>query len=207
MAVHRGPSTKWLFTRDQLENTPSRRCGIEADRELSYRQQAANLIQDIGQRLNVYPFWKWRLAGRVSISLQRGRNGKTCCNFIKTRLKSVVITYGGFYDNTGHLTWLARCLYLASWRRWGLNASLAIVLCHQTAQSIVTSVSNDIGDKWFEIPAACAVSTGHSVINEPLPSRTRWSWWLHSALGFNVQCTRFASCPLSASLMLKWFLH
>lgn len=56
MAVHRGPSTKWLFTRDQLESTPSRRCGIEADRELSYRQQAANLIQDIGQRLNVYPF-------------------------------------------------------------------------------------------------------------------------------------------------------
>lgn len=57
MAVHRGPSTKWLFTREQLENTPSRRGGIEADRELSYRQQAANLIQDIGQRLNVYPFW------------------------------------------------------------------------------------------------------------------------------------------------------
>ncbi|XP_028255463.1 cyclin-T2b [Parambassis ranga] len=53
MAVHRGPSTKWLFTREQLENTPSRRCGIEADRELSYRQQAANLIQDMGQRLNV----------------------------------------------------------------------------------------------------------------------------------------------------------
>ncbi|XP_068165332.1 cyclin-T2-like [Antennarius striatus] len=53
MAVHRGPSMKWLFTRDQLENSPSRRCGIEADRELSYRQQAANLIQDIGQRLNV----------------------------------------------------------------------------------------------------------------------------------------------------------
>uniref|UniRef100_A0A8C6SAL1 Cyclin T2b n=1 Tax=Neogobius melanostomus TaxID=47308 RepID=A0A8C6SAL1_9GOBI len=53
MAVHRGPSTKWLFTREQLDNTPSRRCGIEADRELSYRQQAANLIQDIGQRLNV----------------------------------------------------------------------------------------------------------------------------------------------------------
>uniref|UniRef100_A0A3P8VG18 Cyclin T2b n=1 Tax=Cynoglossus semilaevis TaxID=244447 RepID=A0A3P8VG18_CYNSE len=53
MAVHRGPSTNWLFTREQLENTPSRRCGIEADRELSYRQQAANLIQDMGQKLNV----------------------------------------------------------------------------------------------------------------------------------------------------------
>ncbi|KAI5629883.1 cyclin-T2, partial [Silurus asotus] len=46
-------STKWLFTREQIENTPSRRCGIEPDRELSYRQQAANLIQDMGQRLNV----------------------------------------------------------------------------------------------------------------------------------------------------------
>ncbi|XP_061571674.1 cyclin-T2-like [Cololabis saira] len=53
MAAHRGPSTKWLFAREQLDSTPSRRCGLEADRELSYRQQAANLIQDIGQRLNV----------------------------------------------------------------------------------------------------------------------------------------------------------
>ncbi|KAF7651535.1 hypothetical protein LDENG_00109630 [Lucifuga dentata] len=52
MAMNRG-SSKWLFTREQLENTPSRRCGVEADRELSYRQHAANLIQDMGQRLNV----------------------------------------------------------------------------------------------------------------------------------------------------------
>uniref|UniRef100_A0A8C2ENP6 Cyclin T2b n=1 Tax=Cyprinus carpio TaxID=7962 RepID=A0A8C2ENP6_CYPCA len=51
-AVQQG-SSKWLFTREQLENTPSRRCGVESDRELSYRQQAANLIQDMGQRLNV----------------------------------------------------------------------------------------------------------------------------------------------------------
>ncbi|XP_026872441.2 cyclin-T2b isoform X1 [Electrophorus electricus] len=50
--VHRS-SPKWLFNREQIENTPSRRCGIEPDRELSYRQQAANLIQDMGQRLNV----------------------------------------------------------------------------------------------------------------------------------------------------------
>ncbi|KAL4635568.1 cyclin-T2-like [Arapaima gigas] len=46
-------SSRWFFTREQLENTPSRRCGVEPDRELSYRQQAANLIQDMGQRLNV----------------------------------------------------------------------------------------------------------------------------------------------------------
>lgn len=56
MASGRGGSSRWFFTREQLENTPSRRCGVEADRELSYRQQAANLIQEMGQRLNVYPF-------------------------------------------------------------------------------------------------------------------------------------------------------
>lgn len=105
--------------------------------------------------LRVKASWPTDGFARVSISLQRGRDGKTCCNFITTRLKSVVITYGGFYDNMGYLTSLARCLYSASWRRWGLNASLAIVLCHQTADSIVTSVSNDIGDAWFEILAVC----------------------------------------------------
>ncbi|KAF3420792.1 hypothetical protein E2986_12702 [Frieseomelitta varia] len=42
---------KWYFTKEQLTNTPSRRCGIDADKELSYRQQAANFIQDMGQRL------------------------------------------------------------------------------------------------------------------------------------------------------------
>ncbi|KAJ8247122.1 hypothetical protein GJAV_G00259000, partial [Gymnothorax javanicus] len=53
MAACRGSSSRWFFTREQLENTPSRACGVEPDRELSYRQQAANLIQDMGQRLNV----------------------------------------------------------------------------------------------------------------------------------------------------------
>ncbi|XP_051260815.1 cyclin-T2a isoform X1 [Dicentrarchus labrax] len=53
MAACRGSSSKWFFTREQLESTPSHRCGVEPDRELSYRQQAANLIQDMGQRLNV----------------------------------------------------------------------------------------------------------------------------------------------------------
>ncbi|XP_034549689.1 cyclin-T2a [Notolabrus celidotus] len=53
MAACRGSSSKWFFTREQLDSTPSRRCGVEPDRELSYRQQAANLVQDMGQRLNV----------------------------------------------------------------------------------------------------------------------------------------------------------
>ncbi|XP_044746264.1 cyclin-T2 isoform X2 [Coccinella septempunctata] len=44
---------KWYFTKEELENTPSRRCGYDAQKELSYRQQAANFIQDMGQRLKV----------------------------------------------------------------------------------------------------------------------------------------------------------
>ncbi|KAK0175191.1 hypothetical protein PV327_008961 [Microctonus hyperodae] len=44
---------KWYFTKEQLTNTPSRKCGIDADKELSYRQQAANFIQDMGQKLHV----------------------------------------------------------------------------------------------------------------------------------------------------------
>ena len=51
----------WYFTKDQLSNTPSRKCGFDADKELSSRQQAANFIQDMGQRLLVYPlFWHLR---------------------------------------------------------------------------------------------------------------------------------------------------
>lgn len=46
---------KWYFTKEQLQNTPSRRCDFDADKELSYRQQAANFIQDMGQKLQVYP--------------------------------------------------------------------------------------------------------------------------------------------------------
>lgn len=49
---------KWYFAKKQLENSPSRKCDIDSDKELSYRQQAANFIQDVGQRLQVYPFHK-----------------------------------------------------------------------------------------------------------------------------------------------------
>ncbi|KAK7862322.1 hypothetical protein R5R35_014682 [Gryllus longicercus] len=44
---------QWCFTKELLENTPSRKCGIDAEKELSYRQQAANFIQDMGQSLLV----------------------------------------------------------------------------------------------------------------------------------------------------------
>ncbi|XP_045782359.1 cyclin-T isoform X11 [Maniola jurtina] len=48
-----GGQEKWYFTKEQLQNSPSRKCCLDADKELAYRQQAANLIQDMGQRLQV----------------------------------------------------------------------------------------------------------------------------------------------------------
>ena len=47
------PKTKWYFTPERLSNTPSVEAGIPIEKELSYRQQAANFIQDMGQRLKV----------------------------------------------------------------------------------------------------------------------------------------------------------
>ncbi|XP_051865340.1 cyclin-T1-like isoform X2 [Pristis pectinata] len=47
------PGGRWCFSRQQLQDSPSRRGGVDWDRELSYRQQAANLVQDMGQRLSV----------------------------------------------------------------------------------------------------------------------------------------------------------
>ncbi|XP_008544603.2 cyclin-T2-like [Microplitis demolitor] len=44
---------KWYYTKDQLQNSPSRKCGYNADKELNYRQQAADLINDIGERLKL----------------------------------------------------------------------------------------------------------------------------------------------------------
>ncbi|KAK7066772.1 Cyclin-T2 [Halocaridina rubra] len=44
---------RWYFTKEEMSNSPSRRCGIDAEKELSYRQQAAYYIQDMGQRLQV----------------------------------------------------------------------------------------------------------------------------------------------------------
>ncbi|XP_035014617.2 cyclin-T1 isoform X1 [Hippoglossus stenolepis] len=46
-------NNKWYYTRQQIDNNPSKRAGLDPDKELSYRQQAANLLQDMGQRLNV----------------------------------------------------------------------------------------------------------------------------------------------------------
>ena len=51
-------AAEWYFSRESIRNSPSvRDGGIDCAKELGYRQQCANFIQDIGQRLSVYvPF-------------------------------------------------------------------------------------------------------------------------------------------------------
>ena len=50
----RDSKIRWYFTKEEVQNSPSRANGVEQTKELSYRQQAANMIEDMGQRLNVY---------------------------------------------------------------------------------------------------------------------------------------------------------
>lgn len=45
--------SRWFLTLEQIQNSPSRRDGVTADQELNYRQKAAYLIQDMGQKLRV----------------------------------------------------------------------------------------------------------------------------------------------------------
>ncbi|XP_063309535.1 cyclin-T2-like [Pelobates fuscus] len=44
---------RWLFSQKQLDNSPSRLCGVTAGKELLRRQEAASFIQNLGQRLDV----------------------------------------------------------------------------------------------------------------------------------------------------------
>lgn len=49
----RNNPAKWFFDKNGMDNTPSRKAGIDTDKELSYRQQAACFIQEMGQKLKV----------------------------------------------------------------------------------------------------------------------------------------------------------
>ena len=49
-------SNRWIFSQEQVKNTPSRQHGMSAIAETHQRQQAANLVQEIGQKLQVYPY-------------------------------------------------------------------------------------------------------------------------------------------------------
>lgn len=49
-----GHPHNWLFTQEELDNSPSQKCGIDADKELSYRQLTANMISDMAKKLHVF---------------------------------------------------------------------------------------------------------------------------------------------------------
>ena len=70
---------RWYFTKEQLKDTPSRRCELDEDKELSYRQQAATLIQDMGQRLSVYPS-KLLSTGSAVEQNYSDRSSNCCCD-------------------------------------------------------------------------------------------------------------------------------
>ena len=50
------PQNRWFFTREQLLNSPSRSDGVDVEKELAYRQQAASLIKNMGDHLKVYVY-------------------------------------------------------------------------------------------------------------------------------------------------------
>lgn len=47
------PKLRWYFTKDELENSPSKRHSVDANKELSYRQQTASMIHEMGHRLKL----------------------------------------------------------------------------------------------------------------------------------------------------------
>lgn len=56
MAVNNGKissSTKWLFSAEQIAATPSRKHGMSAEKELTFRQFAAFMIHYMGKRLQL----------------------------------------------------------------------------------------------------------------------------------------------------------
>ena len=47
------PTFRWYFGKEELERSPSRNHGVDFDKEMSYRQMTATMIQDMGRRLKL----------------------------------------------------------------------------------------------------------------------------------------------------------
>jgi len=47
----------WFFGKNELQNTPSFRSGVDARAEEKYRREGAKLIIDAGSALGLYPFY------------------------------------------------------------------------------------------------------------------------------------------------------
>ena len=47
------PDKRWIFTAEEIERSPSRIHGVDAEKEMGYRQSTANFIQDMGHRLKL----------------------------------------------------------------------------------------------------------------------------------------------------------
>lgn len=47
------PKIRWYFTKEELSRSPSRGHGVDPNKELSYRQQTASMIHEMGHRLKL----------------------------------------------------------------------------------------------------------------------------------------------------------
>ena len=57
---------KWIFSKEELKNTPSRKSNIDEAKEMNYRQQSANSMQELGRRLQVYPVFQEPVLNHVA---------------------------------------------------------------------------------------------------------------------------------------------
>ena len=54
MAVEKERLDRWYFSKAELADYPSRVDGVDPAKELGYRQSAASMVQDMGEKLQVY---------------------------------------------------------------------------------------------------------------------------------------------------------
>ena len=52
--VEEARPSRWYFSKEKLSNSPSRADGVDPEKELRYRQDAASLIQEMGPRLGLW---------------------------------------------------------------------------------------------------------------------------------------------------------
>ena len=44
----------WIFTEEELQNSPSRKCGVTLEEETRYRQKAVDYMKRVGKKLRLY---------------------------------------------------------------------------------------------------------------------------------------------------------
>uniref|UniRef100_A0A8B9JI72 Cyclin T1 n=1 Tax=Astyanax mexicanus TaxID=7994 RepID=A0A8B9JI72_ASTMX len=160
--------SRWYFTREQIENSPSRRAGLDPDKELSYRQQAANFIQDMGQRLNLYPlhrsFFRALAAARVTCLSSRSQTYVQQSQDL-VALESIILQTLAFDITIDHPhSHVVKCTQLVRASKdlaqtsyfMATNSLHLTTFCLQYSPTVVACVCIHLACKWsnWEIPVS-----------------------------------------------------